>query len=169
MHEYPPIVNTPDPDLLDTPAKPPARTGAVTIRIRYSECDPMGVAHHGSYAAWLEIGRTELLRPTGISYADMERAGVYLVITRLELKYRRPIFYDDVVEVRTRVIGGSKVKIEHEYELAIIEDGGHRSHRSADGEITPRPLGEVVTTGATTLVCVGKDGRVRPLPDWLMQ
>jgi acyl-CoA thioester hydrolase len=129
----------------------------------------MCVAHHRSYPAWLEIGRTELLRPTGISYADMERAGVYLVITRLELKYRRPIFYDDVIEVRTRVIGGSKVKIEHEYEIVITEDGGHGAHRAPDGSTSSRPLGEVVTTGATTLVCVGKDGRVQPLPEWLMQ
>jgi acyl-CoA thioester hydrolase len=123
----------------------------------------MGVAHHAAYAPWLEIARTELLRPAGISYADMERAGIFLVITRLELNYRRPIFYDDVIEVRTSVVGGSKVKIEHEYEVVVVDDGGHARERPA------RPLGEVVTTGATTLVCVGPDGRVRALPEWLAQ
>jgi acyl-CoA thioester hydrolase len=144
-----------------TPHHPPRRQGAVQLRVRYSECDPMGVVHHAAYAPWLEIGRTELLRHTGITYAEMERSGIYLVITRLELRYRRPIFYDDLVEVRTRVIGGSRVKIEHEYEIVIVEDGGHSASRPA------RPRGESVTTGATTLVCVGRDGRVQPLPDWL--
>lgn len=157
---------TDKPQDLLAPAQAPARSGAVHIRVRYSECDPMGVVHHAAYAPWLEIGRTELLRGTGVSYADMERAGVFLVITRLELKYRRPIFYDDVVEVRTRVLGGSRVKIEHGYELVVVEDGGHG--RGGAGAGQQRALNEVVTTGGTTLVCVGRDGRVRPLPEWLI-
>jgi acyl-CoA thioester hydrolase len=59
----------------------------------------MGVVHHAAYAPWLEIGRTELLRDCGVSYADMERAGVFLVVTHLSCRFRRPVFYDDVVEV----------------------------------------------------------------------
>jgi acyl-CoA thioester hydrolase len=141
------------------PSRKPALAGSVRIRVRYCECDPMGVAHHAAYAPWLEIGRTELLRDTGVTYADMERAGVFLVITKLECRYRRPIFYDDLVEVRTRVIGGSRVKIQHEYEIVVLEDGGH----GRDG----RAIGEAVTTAATTLVCVGKEGKVRELPEWL--
>lgn len=147
----------PDP----SPARAPAREGTVRLRVRYCECDPMGVVHHAAYAPWLEIGRTELLRGTGVSYADMEREGVFLVITRLECRYRRPVYYDDVVEVRTRVVSGSRVKIEHEYEVVVVEEGGHGAGRAA------RAPGEAVTTAATTLVCVGKDGKVRPLPDWL--
>lgn len=144
------------------PDRLPDRAGTVEIRVRYSECDPMGVAHHASYAPWLEIARTELLRNTGVSYADMERAGVFLVITRLEVNYKRPILYDDLIEVRTKVAGGSRVKIEHDYELAVTRDGGHG--RSPQ---TTRTIGEVVTTARTTLVCIGKDGRVQALPEWL--
>lgn len=144
-----------------SPERRPQREGSVRVRVRYSECDPMGVVHHAAYAPWLEIGRTELLRDTGVSYADMEREGVFLVITKLECSYRRPVFYDDVVEVRTRVVGGSRVKIEHQYEVLVVEDGGHGGGRG------PRDLGQAVTTAATTLVCVGKDGRVMPLPEWL--
>jgi acyl-CoA thioester hydrolase len=119
----------------------------------------MGVAHHAAYAPWLEIARTELLRESGVTYADLERAGVFLVITRLECRYRRPVHYDDVVEIRTRVVGGSRVKIEHEYEVLLAEDGG-RGMRA-------REPGMVVTVAATTLACVGRDGRVRDLPEWL--
>ncbi|MFN0134321.1 MAG: acyl-CoA thioesterase [Phycisphaerales bacterium] len=143
------------------PTRPAADRGSTRLRIRYSECDPMGVAHHAAYAPWLEIARTELLRDTGVTYADLERAGVFLVITRLECRYRRPLFYDDLIEVRTRVLGGSKVKIEHDYEIVVINDGGH------GGKRPDRTPGEIVTTAATTLVCVGGDGKVRPLPDWL--
>lgn len=122
----------------------------------------MNVAHHASYIPWLEMGRTELLRASGVSYADFERAGVYLVITRLELKYRRPIFYDDVVEVRTRWTGGSRLKIEHQYELFVVERGG----KPAEVIDTIVP-GMPVAVGGTTLACVGRDGRPQVLPDWL--
>ncbi len=144
-----------------TPTRLPQREGTVRLRVRYCECDPMGVVHHAAYAPWLEIGRTELLRDTGVSYADMERAGVFLVISKLSCSYRRPVYYDDIVEVRTRVVRGSRVKIEHEYEVVVVEDGGHVAGR-------PRLPGEVATMAATTLVCVGKDGRVMALPDWLV-
>ena len=78
----------------------------------------------------------------------------------MAISYRRPLFYDDVVEVRTQVAGGSRVKIEHAYQIVVIEDGGH-------GARGGRISGETVTTATTTLVCVDRDGRVRPLPDWL--
>lgn len=135
----------------------------------------MGVAHHASYVPWFEMGRTELLRATGVSYAQLEQEGVFLVITKLEVRYRRPVFYDDVVEVRTKVVGGSRVKIEHEYEVRLAEDGGHgRSRDAANGSegsgTTPsRMIGETLAVASTQLACVGKDGRVRMLPEWLVE
>jgi acyl-CoA thioester hydrolase len=122
----------------------------------------MGVAHHSAYAPWLEMGRTELLRDSGVTYAQMEDSGFFLVVTSLELKFRRPILYDDVVAVRTRVSGGSRVKIEHDYEIILAEPGPHAPNRP------PRVVGECLAAGSTTLACVGRDGRVQPLPDWLV-
>lgn len=123
----------------------------------------MGVAHHASYAPWLEIGRTELLRDSGRTYEQLERDGVFLVVTKLELRYRRPVRYDDLIEVRTRVVGGSRVKIGHAYEVAVVERGG-AAPDPADPAIGP---GGVACAASSELACVGPDGRVRELPDWL--
>jgi len=139
-------------------------SGTLRVRVRYAECDPMGVAHHGSYAPWLELGRTELLRDAGASYKSMEAEGVFLVITKLELRYRRPVLYDDVVEVRTRVVGGSRVKIRHEYEVAVVERDGSAP---AEGDPAFGP-GGVCAVGMSELACVDGDGRPRVLPDWLV-
>jgi acyl-CoA thioester hydrolase len=114
----------------------------------------MNVVHHASYIPWLEIGRTEILRGAGVTYAQMEAAGFLLVIVRLDIRYRRPALYDDVVEVRTRVVGGSRVKIEHQYEVVVVERGG-------------QPVEIEAAAASTTLACVGRDGRPRELPDWL--
>lgn len=149
------------------PLKPIPRSGTLRIRVRYCECDPMGVAHHAAFVPWLEMGRTELLRDAGISYAQLEAAGVFLVIVKLEVSYRRPAFYDELVEVRTRVVGGSRVKIRHEYEVVRVEASG--AHMTAGG-ITPAAgaaPGEVLAAGESLLACVDRTGRPAIMPEWL--
>lgn len=141
----------------------PDEAGSVPLRVRYVECDPMGVAHHACYLPWLEMGRTELLRTSGATYGDMEASGFFLVITRCEVKYRRPIRYDDVIEVRTRVGGGSRIKIRHDYELVLAERNGKAPDRT-DPAV---PIDGVCAIATTELACVGADGRPRELPEWL--
>ncbi len=114
----------------------------------------MGVTHHSSYIPWLEIGRTELLRACGVTYADLERSGTFLVIVKLDVRYRRPVRYDDVVEIRTHWAGGSKVKIEHTYEVRVIERAG-------------QAMDELAAAASTTLACVDAAGKVMVLPEWL--
>ena len=154
-------MSVPTSESTPAPARALPSQGMIQVRVRYCECDPMGVAHHAAYVPWLEMGRTELLRDAGVTYAQLEQSGVFLVVTALELKYRRPVMYDDVVEIRTRVMGGSRVKIRHEYEVVLGEDGLHAGGRAA------RHIGDVLAIGASTLACVGRDGRVQQLPDWL--
>ncbi|HZW10572.1 MAG TPA: thioesterase family protein [Phycisphaerales bacterium] len=138
--------------------------GAFRVRVRYCECDPMGVAHHSAYVPWLEEARTELLRASGVSYAQLEAEGVFLAVVRLETTYRRPARYDDVVEVRVRVVGGSRVKIRHEYKVVLAERAGLAPDRIA----AMRHHGEdVLALAATTLACINAEGRPRQLPDWL--
>ncbi len=139
--------------------------GAFRIRVRYCECDPMGVAHHSAYIPWMEEARTELLRAGGVSYAQLEAGGVLLAVVRLEVSYRRPARYDDLVEVRVRVAGGSRVKIQHEYEVRLASrpgaEGADLRRLAASGE-------DVLATAATTLACIDGAGRPRALPEWLV-
>jgi acyl-CoA thioester hydrolase len=117
----------------------------------------MGVAHHASYIPWLEIGRTELLRASGKTYASLEASGVLLVIVKLDVRSRRSICYDDVVEIRTAWSGGSGVKIEHEYEVVVLERLGERLDAP-----------QVAAVASTTLGCVDREGRIQRLPEWLV-
>jgi acyl-CoA thioester hydrolase len=139
------------------------------IRVRYVECDAMGFAHHSAYLPWLEMGRTELLRQVGVTYAQLEAAGVLLVVTQMELKYRRPARYDDVLSLTTRVTRATRVKIEHAYELRVSERGGGQPHAlTAEDIALMQDTGEdLLFTGASTIACIGRDGRPAPLPEWL--
>ena len=69
-------------------------------RVNYSETDQMGVVYHSRYLVWLDIARTEHLRRTGMSYADLERRGFRLAVGELMIRYRQPARYDDLVRVR---------------------------------------------------------------------
>ena len=137
---------------------------ACRIRVRYCECDPMGVAHHASYAPWMEMGRTELLRDLGMSYRQMEAEGLFLVVTRMELRYRRPIRYDDVIEVRTHVSETGRVKVRHSYELVLVERDG----RAPDLSDPSVPVDGVCAIASTELAGVTREGRPTPLPAWLV-
>src|SRR5438876_9060090 len=92
-------------------------SGETTIRVRYAETDRMGLLHHANYLVYFEQGRIELLRARGISYKDLEDQGYLLVLTRMEVKYRWPARYDDLVTLRTSVVKTTAVRIEHRYEM----------------------------------------------------
>lgn len=143
-----------DADPRSSLSQPPSATS--TVRVRYVECDPMGVAHHSSYLPWFEEARTEMLRASGQSYHQMERDRTFLVVTDLSVRYRRPIRYDDVLEIRTTLSSTTAIRLCHDYEIRILERAS-----------MPVTTGEVVTTARTTLVCVDSTGRPRPLPEVL--
>jgi acyl-CoA thioester hydrolase len=122
-------------------------TGEITIRVRYAETDRMGLLHHANYLVYFEQGRTELLRSSGLAYKDLEDQGYLLVLTKIEVRYRSPARYDDVLTLRTTVVRTTAVRIDHKYEL--LREG------------------VLVAEGSSTLGCVDRDGRVQALPDYL--
>ena len=73
------------------------------IRVRYAETDRMGLLHHANYLVYFEQSRTELLRTMGFSYKDLEDQGYLLVLTKVEVRYKKPAFYDELLTVRTIV------------------------------------------------------------------
>lgn len=72
-------------------------------RAIYADTDQMGVVYYGNYARFFEIGRTEALRALGIAYADLEKTGIIMPVTRMNTKYLRSILYDEMVTIRTVV------------------------------------------------------------------
>ncbi len=77
----------------------PALTFVYPHRVRYRECDPMGVVYHGHYLDWFEAARTEALRSAGLPYADLEAAGIQMPVVEATLRYYAPARYDDAIEV----------------------------------------------------------------------
>ncbi len=124
-----------------------SRSGQVGgLRVRYPEVDRMGVAHHASHFVWFEIGRTELMRGLGVSYAQLEDDGIYLPVIEATCSYRAPARYDDVLRVRTEIARASAVRVSFDY----------RIERESDGSL--------LATGSTSHAAVDRRGRPWRLP-----
>lgn len=118
---------------------------STTVRVRYAETDQMGVAWHGQYFAWFEVGRTDLLRERGCTYRELEADGLRLPVIDAAAKYLRPARYDDLLEVRTRLsrLGGARVEFEYEVRRQGEEPPlatGSTAHAAVDPEGRPRRL-----------------------------
>lgn len=113
----------------------------INVRVRYAETDQMGVVYHGNYAQYFEMGRVEWLRSKGLSYRKMEEMGIMLPVVSLQMDYKKPARYDDVLTVTTILKSQTSVKIEFDYEIR-------------------NESGDLLTTGYSMLVFVDmKTGR----------
>ena len=121
------------------------------IRVEYHHTDQMGIVHHSNYVKFFEVARTEWLRAAGLTYAEMERRGVMMPIVEVQVKYRQPAYYDELITVRAEVCEKPMARMTFRYEV-----------RGEDGRD--------IASGLTTLGFIDKETR-RPqrAPQWLME
>lgn len=91
----------------------------VTTKIvpRYAETDQMGIIHHSVYAIWYEQARTEFFNEIGFRYDEVEKNGVMTPLIELNCEYKRPAYYNQAVEIRTKIIKLTPVKFILEYDI----------------------------------------------------
>ncbi|MCI4670152.1 MAG: acyl-CoA thioesterase [Bacteroidia bacterium] len=87
------------------------------LRVRYGETDQMGYAYYGKYAEYFEVGRVELVRKIGIPYKEVEAKGVMMPVSELQVNYKRPAYYDDLLTIRTSVNERPRSYFLFEYEV----------------------------------------------------
>ncbi len=93
------------------------------------------------------MGRTDLLRRLGATYADLERQGVFLAVSEARVRFRGSAGYDDRVRVHTR--------------LARLRSRGVRFHYTIESADASGELAEA----ETDLVCLDRGGSPRVLPE----
>ena len=109
------------------------------IRVRYADTDQMGFVYNGKYFEYFEVARTEFLRSRGLSYYDLEKAGFMLPVIEANVKYKKPIYYDDVIEIETWVDNEQLPVVHIEYVIRregedLILSEGFTRHVFIDSE-----------------------------------
>ena len=114
-------------------------------RVRYRECDPMGVTYHTHFLDYFEEARTEALREAGLAYKALEATGVIMPVVEACVRYHGAARYDDLLEIETVVEGAHGARVPIDY--------------------TVRRAGEdaVLATGRVVL-CFVDAARRRPIP-----
>jgi acyl-CoA thioester hydrolase len=110
------------------------------VRVRYAETDMMGIAYHGNYLPWFEIGRTILLRNEGLPYTELEKLGYYLPVLEVHAKYKQPAYYDDLLTIETTMKERPILRIRLDYRVLREEKLlaiGHTEHAFINLENQP--------------------------------
>lgn len=122
------------------------RESTIEFRVRYAETDQMGVVYHAHYLVWCEIGRTDLIRQLGTSYAALERNGIGLAVIDASVRYHSGAKYDDMIRVRTHVTDVRSRTVTFDYR---IEDA---------------TTGMRLASASTTLASINREGKLVALP-----
>jgi len=115
-------------------------------RVRYPETDRMGVAWHGHFLAWFELGRTEWMREIGLPYGELEDLhGVLFPVIEAGARYVAPARYDEVLDIDTRLTAFTAARVRFAYRVFRRSDGallaeGFTEHAAVDRAGRPRRL-----------------------------
>lgn len=71
------------------------------LTVRFNEVDAYNTAWHGHYVAWMEVGRNDLAGRFELDAAHIATSGYYAPVVVLELKYKRPVRFNEEIRVLT--------------------------------------------------------------------
>jgi acyl-CoA thioester hydrolase len=122
------------------------------IRVRFVETDAMGIVHHSNYLAYFEEARVAYLRDIGHPFTEWRDAGLESPVLESFVRYRQPLQFDEVIDVRLRLAAATRATFQMAYLITVGDDTGVARPRA---------------TGVTVHGCVTTAGRPTRLPAWL--
>jgi acyl-CoA thioester hydrolase len=117
-----------------------AATSTATQRIPFYETDAMGIVHHANYVKYLELARIVFMDDHDRPYRDYLAMQLHFATTRVEIDYRRPLRFDDRVEVTTwiRRLRGASIHMDYRLTCAgQLVASASTQHAMVDGEGRP--------------------------------
>ena len=82
------------------------------LRVYYEDTDLAGVVYYANYLRFLERGRTEWARERGVDQGRLRaEEGLVFAVRRVEADYLSRARFDDLLEVRTEVLGATGARL----------------------------------------------------------
>ena len=121
------------------------------VRVYYEDTDTGGIVYHANYLKFLERARTEWLRRIGVEQSVLKQElGIMFAVHSLEIAFRKPARFDDLLEVETRLGGHKNVSLVFDQQVV-----------RRNGEQQP----DTLCSAAVTCVCLDRDSmRPRAIP-----
>jgi acyl-CoA thioester hydrolase len=130
---------------------PAALPFSVRERVRWSDCDPLGIIYYGAYIRYFEAAEHEMFREAGLPYAVMRvERHVQLPRKAFQVEFHSPAQMDELLEIRTGIARIGETSVTMRFEAYNAADMTHRASAtltvvSVDkASITKRPLPDFV-------------------------
>jgi len=121
------------------------------IRVYYEDTDAGGVVYYANFLRYFERARPEYLRERGLDVAAYARVGILFVVGHVEIDYRMPARYNDLLDIATEIVDFSRASLTFSHVVRF------------------RGTDHVVVEGSARLVCVNESGKPRRLPEEVAQ
>lgn len=95
------------------------RTYVRSFRVRHYECDAYGHLNHVGYLRYMQEAAFDASADAGYDLARYDQAGTYWLVRDTKIEYRRPLCYQDEVQVKTWVADFRQVRSRRAYEFRL--------------------------------------------------
>jgi acyl-CoA thioester hydrolase len=87
------------------------RPYSLNFIVRDYECDLQGVVNNANYQHYLEHARHEFLISRGVSFFELHKEGIDLIVTKVEIEYKFPLKSRDefIVTVTIQREGNARI------------------------------------------------------------
>lgn len=119
----------------------------LTMPVRYSDCDVMGIVHHSRYVVYLEDARLQFAKSAGVDYVEVMQAGIALAVVELQVQYKRALVYGDSIDIHTWL---DELKSRTmQFSFQIQRTGGS----------------DLIATARVSLICLTRTGTPTRIPE----
>ena len=121
------------------------------VRVLFADTDAMGVVYHTNYIRWFEYGRNEFMRQLGVAYTELGKLGLNLPLTKVSCNYLKFATYDQVLTIETKF------------------DYIKRASIRFNSRIWDENRENIIAEGYTIHACTNNEGRIRRIPQLLLE
>ncbi len=116
------------------------------MRVRYNECDRVGIVFNSNYLVYTDVASTEFWREHLGGYSAFNEMGLDMVLAEANIRFRRSLRFDDEFDVRVGIATVTSRSLTMEFNFSREEE------QIAEIEIS--------------YVCVDSEGHnAQPLPE----
>lgn len=92
------------------------------LQVRDYECDMGFVVNNAVYLNYLEHARHDLLRKLGISFGELAKRGIFLVVTRIEADFKASLTAGDQFLVQTSLLRKGRLRLKFDQRIYRTRD-----------------------------------------------
>jgi acyl-CoA thioester hydrolase len=114
------------------------------VKVYYEDTDAGGVVYYANYLRFMERARTEYLAELGVNVAELHNTGRFLVVTHVDITYRRPARLGETLDVTTEVQEARTVRVTLRQQ--VLREGS------------------LLVEALLTFACIDREGKPQRLP-----